>query len=292
MKALASLALLVLAFPAHAKLKVVATTADLGAIAREVGGDAVDVEVLSQPTQDPHYVDAKPSLVLTLSRADLLLLNGLELEVGWLPTLLTSSRNPKVQKGQPGYLDGSTLAVLKEVPTGKLDRAMGDVHPGGNPHYARDPRNGVRLAMGIGARLAQLEPASAAAFEARAKAFAAELEQKMARWLEKLEPLQGANVVTYHKSWSYFTEWAGWNEVAYLEPKPGLPPSTGHVAKVLEVIRSRKVTLLLQEEWYSAATSELLAKKGGARLVRVPGMPKLNQRYTDYLDRLVAAIVP
>jgi zinc/manganese transport system substrate-binding protein len=159
-------ALLVLStLPASAaKLRVAATVTDLGAIAREVGGEELEVTVLARSTQDPHFVDAKPSLVLALSKVDLLLLLGLDMELGWLPSLVTASRNGAIQRGAPGYLDASTLIAPKEVPTQKVDRSMGDVHPGGNPHYTKDPRNAVPLAKGIAERLAQLAPDRAALF--------------------------------------------------------------------------------------------------------------------------------
>ncbi|MDQ3264201.1 MAG: metal ABC transporter substrate-binding protein [Myxococcota bacterium] len=282
---------LALSLSAHAKVKVVATVSDLGAIAREVGGAEVDVQLLAAPTQDPHFVDAKPSLVLLLSRADLLLLNGMELEVGWLPTLITSSRNQKVQRGAPGYLDGSTLVTAKEIPPGKLDRAMGDIHPGGNPHYTKDPANAVALARGIAQRLGQLDPPHAQDYQQRADAFAAQTQQKVAAWKQALAPYKGTPVVPYHRSWIYFTEFAGLEEVAFVEPKPGIPPSSAHVAAVLGVIRRRGAKVLLQEEWYPAGTSELLARTSGARLVRVPGMTPVGATYLGYFDQLVTATV-
>jgi len=282
---------LALSLSAQAKVKVVATVGDLAAIAREVGGDAVEVELLAEPTQDPHFVDAKPSLVLKVSRADLLVLNGLGLEVGWLPTLLISSRNPRVQAGAEGHLDGSTLVNLKEVPVGKLDRAMGDIHPGGNPHYTKDPANAVALARGIAQRLAQLDPPNAEGYRRRGEAFAAEAQRRIAGWKQVLARFKGTPVVPYHKSWIYFTEFARLEEVAYVEPKPGLPPSSAQVATVLGVIRGRGVRLLLQEEWYPASTTELLARTSGAILVRVPGMTPRGGSYLDHFDSWVQATV-
>lgn len=272
---------------AQAKVSVVATVSDLGAIAREVGGEHVSVKVMAKPTQDPHFVDPRPNLVLDASNADLLLLNGLELEVGWLPNVLTSSRNPAIQPGQPGYLDASTLVTPKEVPTEKLDRAMGDIHTGGNPHYSLDPRNAIKLAHGIAARLAQLDAEHAAVFEANAKKFEAALTPKIAEWEKAFAPFKGTDIVTYHKSWVYFVEWAGLDAVAFVEPKPGLPPSAGHVARVLGVMKQRKVPLILQEEWYPAATSEQLARLSGAKLVRVPGQTRDGQSYAEHLGQLV-----
>jgi zinc/manganese transport system substrate-binding protein len=276
---------------ALAKPSVVATTSDLGSIAREVGGDDVEVTVLARPTQDPHFVDAKPSLVLTLSRAEALLLTGLDLEVGWLPVLITSSRNPKVQRGAPGYLDCSTLVTLLEVPTQKIDRSMGDVHAGGNPHYAKDPRNGALLARGIAERLAQLFPDKAAGFRERATRLEMELKAKLAGWEAALKPFAGTPLITYHRSWIYFTRWTGLREVGQVEPKPGLQPSAGHVAQVLQTVRAEKVPAILQEDWYAASTSELIARNGGAKLLRVPGMPGDRQRYVDYVQQLVDALL-
>ncbi len=289
---LALCAVFALGSVAEAKVQVVATTSDLGVIAREIGAEDADVRILARPTEDPHFVDAKPSLVVLLARADLVLLTGMDMEIGWLPVLLTSSRNSHLQKGEPGYLDCSTLITPREVPTQKLDRSMGDIHPGGNPHYSKDPRNGIALAQGITARLAELDPAHADAFKGREKKFEADLQARIAQWEKQLAPLKGKPVVTYHKSWFYFTDWAGLEEVAFVEPKPGLPPSTGHVAKVLQIIQARKVPLIIQEDWYSPATSELLASHGPSRLVRIPGMPGEKQRYADYIGALVDAIAP
>jgi zinc/manganese transport system substrate-binding protein len=281
------MALSLAAWPALAKLRVVATVSDLGAIAREVAGAEAEVEVLARPTQDPHFVDAKPSLVLALARADLVLVMGMELEVGWMPVLLTQSRNGKVQPGARGYLDCSTLISPLEVPVQKLDRSMGDIHPGGNPHYTKDPRNAAPLADGIAARMAELQPDQAAAFRAGADRFKRALEAQLQAWGAAFQPFRGTPVVTFHKSWIYFTAWAGLTEVAFIEPKPGIPPSPSHVAAVLQVIRSRKVPLILQEQWYSAAVSEQLARLSGARLVRVPGMTPEGKGYLEHMGEVV-----
>lgn len=279
------------ALSASAKVKVVATLTDLGDIAKQVGGDQVDVTVLARSTQDPHFVDAKPSLVLDLAHANLLLLNGMELEVGWLPALMTASRNGEIQVGSPGYLDCSTLITPKEVPMQKLDRAMGDIHPGGNPHYTKDPRNALKVAEGIAARLAELDQPHAAAYKANAAKFESALKAKISAWESALAPYKGQPVVTYHKSWIYFVDWAGLTEVAFIEPKPGIPPNPAHVANVLTVIKQRNVPIILQEQWYSAATSELLARNSGATVVRVPGMTPENGTYIGEMDTLVSEVV-
>lgn len=276
---------------AEAKVDVVATVPDLGAIAREVGGEHADVKVLARSTQDPHYVDARHNLILELSRADLLILNGMELEVGWLPVLLTNARNAGVQPGQPGYLEASTLIAPREVPRTKVDRSMGDIHTSGNPHYTHDPRNAVKIARGVAQRLSTIDPDNAGKYAANAEAFVTALEKRIAQWEKQLAPFKGTDVVTYHKSWSYFTEWAGLETVGFVEPKPGLPPSAGHVAKVLGLLKQRKVPLILQEEWYPAATSEQLARLSGAKLVRVPGQTTEGQTYVQHIDQLVTEVL-
>lgn len=284
---LAALLALAAAPALAAGLKVVATVSDLGAIAREVAGQDAEVQVLAKPTQDPHFVDAKPSLVLSLSRADLVLVMGMDLEVGWMPVLLTQSRNGKVQPGARGYLDCSALITPMDVPVQKLDRSMGDIHPGGNPHYTKDPRNAALLADGIAARLGELRPDRAAAFRANADGFKRALAEKLKAWGQAFQPFKDTPVVTFHKSWIYFTAWAGLTEVAFIEPKPGIPPNPAHVANVLKVIRARKVPVILQEQWYSAAVSEQLARLSSAKLVRVPGMTPEGKRYLEHMDEVV-----
>jgi zinc/manganese transport system substrate-binding protein len=273
-----------------AKVRVAATVGDLGAIARAVGGSFVDVEVLARPTQDPHFVDAKPSLVLTLSRADLVVLIGLDLEVGWLPVLLTGSRNAKIQIGNAGYLDCSTVITPKEVPLQKLDRSMGDIHPGGNPHYTNDPNEALKIAAALAQRLSEIDPDHAAGYRANAEAFQKELTARIAQWNNILAPFKGTPVVTYHKSWIYFADWAGLQMVGFVEPKPGIPPNPTHVANVLRIMRERKVPIILQEEWYSGQTSELLARASGATLVRIPGMTQDNETYAEHEGKLVLAV--
>ncbi len=276
---------------AEAKVRLVASLPDLGALAREVGGEDVEVTVLARSTQDPHFVDARPNLVLALSRADLLVFNGLDLEAGWLPVLLTNARNPKVQPGRPGHLDASTLVSLLEVPQGRVDRSMGDIHGGGNPHYTLDPRNGLKVAKGIAERLAQVDPERADVYRKRAADYEAALSRRIAEWTAALQPFAGRPVVTYHRSFVYFTDFAGLKEAAWVEPKPGLQPNAGHVAHVLGVMKRLGVKLILQEDWYQAATSEQLAKLTKATLLRVPGQTREGQAYADHLGALVERTV-
>lgn len=277
---------------ASATLDVVATTPDLAAIAREVGGPDVHVVALALPTQDPHFVDAKPHLALALSRANLLLLTGAGLEVGWLPTLLTGSRNPEIQPGGAGYLDCAGLVSLLEVPAGKVDRSQGDIHPQGNPHYAYDPRRVETVAVGIGKRLAELDPAHKPGYFARTKAFVEGLRAARSRWEARLAKAKGVPIVAYHRSLVYLADWIGFEVVEHVEPKPGIPPNPSHVAHVLEVVKTGRVRAIVQEQWYPSATSKLVAEKSGATFVQIAGYPAFagGQTYVQFMDALVAEL--
>lgn len=288
---LASL-LCLLALPARAEVRVVATVPDLAALAKAVGGDKVSVQSLALPTQDPHFVDAKPNLVLQLNRADLLLALGLQMEGGWLPVLQTGARNPKILTGGSGFLDASTLVKLLDVPTAAVSRSQGDVHAGGNPHYLYDPRAALRVARGIAARLAQLDPENAKAYEANLARFTQELETARAGWEQRLAGLKGAPVVAFHKSLAYLADWTGFEPVAYLEPKPGIPPNPGHVAQVLAIAKQRGVKMILQESYYPDATARLVAEKVGASVLIVPSGPDVRsgQGYFAWMDGIVAML--
>jgi zinc/manganese transport system substrate-binding protein len=277
--------------PAGAELRVVATSPDLASLAREVGGRHVAVTALALATQDLHFVDAKPSLALELNRADLLLAVGMQLEVGWLPILQLGARNPTIQVGGRGFLDCSTLITPLDVAT-TLDRSQGDIHPGGNPHYLHDPRRAAAVARGIAARLAELDPSHEADFKANLDGFLTRVDQARARWEKRLAPLHDTPVVTYHKSFVYLSEWLGLDEVGYLEPKPGVPPSASHVARLLQQARARKVKLVVQESFYPEQTAKLLASKIPAALVRVPSAAdfRAGQSYLDRMDALVDAL--
>ncbi len=276
---------------AEAKVRVIATIPDFASIAREVGGDLVEIAAMVRPTQDPHFMDPKPSFVVALNKADLLLLAGMELEGGWLPPLLLSARNSRIQKGGDGYLDCSTLIVPKEVQS--ADRSKGDVHPGGNPHYWYDPRNGIRLAKGIAAKLAVLDPDNAEAYAQRCDAFVKKLQGHIADWHKRLEPLKGAPVVVYHKSWVYFLDFAGLTEVGALEPKPGIPPSPAHVAELLKKTQSAKVRWVLQESFYPSQLAQQFAEKSGARLLVLPTMVGASgtKNYVDVIEKMVVELL-
>lgn len=297
LRVILSLLMLLATLPARAgTLAVVATVPDLAAIAAEVGRERVKVTTLALPSQDPHFVDARPNLALELSRADALLLVGLDLEVGWLPVLLTGSRNPRIQVGAAGYIDASTFVPVLEVPTQKLDRAMGDIHPGGNPHYLYDPRNAVRVALGLSSRFAALDPANAQVYVANAQDFQRRVEAARTSWEQRAAGLRGAKVVTYHRSFVYLADWLGLQIVDTIEPKPGIPPSPASLAQLLTTMQASGVQLILQEEFSPATTAELVRSKSGAKLVRIPGGTNhaagetYLQHVQGWVDALVAAL--
>ena len=287
-----SLVLLMATSAAAAKLRVVATTPDIASVAREIGGARVSVKALALHTQDPHWVDPKPHLAMDLARADLLLVSGAELEAGWLPTLLTASRNGKIQPGAQGHLECSTLVTLRDVPKGKVDRSRGDVHPRGNPHYMYDPRRVERVAVGIGKRMAKLDPANKGAYLEGTKRFIERLRKARKAWEKTLSHLRGEEVIAYHKSLAYLANWLELKVVEHVEPRPGIPPNPRHVAHLLEEARDHHVRIFLQESWFPDSTTKLLAKKTGGKLVQFVGMPNFDkgQSYVDYMASVVAAL--
>jgi zinc/manganese transport system substrate-binding protein len=293
---IAALAALLFGARAEAAMSVVTTTPDLAAITRQVGGGAVQVAALALPTQDPHFVDARPNLALVLNRADLLVVQGLELEIGWLPALQAGAKNPKIQVGATGYLDASQVITVLDAPTGEVSRAQGDIHRGGNPHYLVDPRNGAKVGRAIAARLAQLDPANAAGYQQRAEALERDANDLAARQAARFAGLDPAKrkVVVYHRSWTYLEAWLGLQEAGAVEPKPGIPPDPAHVAALLGQMRAQGVRALLTEEFYPTTTSKLLADKTGAALVVLSGGAGEAQGYVDHVrddvDRVFAAL--
>lgn len=275
---------------AEAKVKVVTTLPTLAAIAREVGGNEVEVTSLAYPSQDAHFVDARPHLVLSLNRADLLIVCGLDLESGWLPVLLTGARNGRIQPGTHGFLDASTLVALKQVPQQRIDRSMGDIHPGGNPHYLTEPRNGGRVALGIADKLSAIDPAHRADFRRRA----AELNQKAVALAQREQSRFGSlpesrrHVVTYHQSWIYFLDWLKLKEIGTIEPKPGIPPDPAHISWLLGHMRKVHADVILQEEYYPSRIARLLAEKAKVPLVVLPGGANVErgESYLTYLEAL------
>lgn len=254
-------------------LRVVATLPSLAAIVQDVGGPFVRAEALAAASEDPHFVDAKPSFILALNRARLLVATGLDLEVGWLPTLLVSARNGRIQPGGPGYLEAGRLVQLLESPQGRIDRTMGDIHPGGNPHFLTDPQRVADVAMGIAVRLGELDPPHADAYNSRAETLRDRLTAAGKRQAARFAALPEARrqVVTYHRSWPYLLAWLNLDQVATLEPRPGIAPDPGHVAGVLATMRRRKVHVVLQERYYPVGTSRTLCGLAHAKLLLLPG---------------------
>ncbi|HSM91336.1 MAG TPA: zinc ABC transporter substrate-binding protein [Anaeromyxobacteraceae bacterium] len=257
--------------PARAALHVVTTTEGLAALAREVAGDGASVESLSRGTQDPHFVDANPILALKLRGADLLVDVGLDLEIGWLPPLVTQSRNARIQPGGPGRLTAASAVTVLDVPTGPVDRSVGDLHPAGNPHFLADPRRAVRVAGAIAERLAALDPGGAAAYRGRAAAFAKRMDAALARWGAALAPLKGRAVFTHHRTLVYFLDWAGLRSDGEMEPRPGTPPPPAHLADLVQRAKRDGVRACLVEGYYDPRSDALVARLSGAKLVVLPG---------------------
>ncbi len=274
-------------------LQVVATVPSLASIATEVGGERVTVESIALATQDPHFVDARPHLALSLSRADLLMAVGLELEVGWLPVLQTGSRNSRIQTGAPGYMDCSSHVQLRELPTSRIDRSMGDVHAGGNPHYLVDPDAGAAIALALAQRLTELDPDGADGYEERAEEFAKRAHDLRNRIVNDAAPAAGTPVVVYHESWVYLVELLGLQQVGTVEPKPGIPPSPAHVARLIDTMQSRDARLLLQEPFYPVRTTELIAGKADGQVLVVRFGPDLEagESYLSHIEDVTAAVL-
>lgn len=251
----------------YAQLNVVTTTTDLAAIVSAIGGNLINLKTLARGDQDPHFLEPKPSFVATVGQADLLISVGLELESGWLPVLVTQSRNPKIKKGAPGYMEASEGIPLLELPTGPVDRSMGDVHPFGNPHYWLNPNNGLIMADHMVKKLSELDPANTTTFIANAEKFKAALNAKMIIWNQQLAPLRGTAIITYHKSFSYFMDWAGLKQAGYLEPKPGIPPSPSHLLELVATIEKQQVPLIVSENYYDPKPGKELADKTGVKYV-------------------------
>ena len=264
------------------KLKVITTLTDLASLTQEVGGDKVDVEALARGYQDPHFVEPKPSFLLKLRNADLLISVGLDLEIGWLPPLITQSGNGKIQPGAPGYLDASQFAEILEIPQGKVDRSMGDVHPLGNPHYWLDPDNGRRIAKGIATKLGEMDPGDSAYFQQRDQDFEKRLAEAEKKWGADMAPYRGRKIVTYHRSWPNFAKHFGLDVVDYIEPRPGIPPTPSHTIELVNLMKRGNIKIELIEPYFDLKTPNSIASMTGGRVVvmlpSVGGKPEV----TDY----------
>jgi ABC-type Zn uptake system ZnuABC Zn-binding protein ZnuA len=276
-----------------ATLSVVATTPDLASLAKAIGGDAVDVKALAKPTEDAHFVDAKPSHIVTLNRADVLIEGGAELELGWLPPLLESSRNSKIVAGAPGRVVASTGITMKEKPV-TFDRSKGDVHALGNPHFLIDPLNAKIVAANIADHLSRVAPASASVFKANLAAFNTAIDAKLAEWQKQLTPYQGAKIVTYHKDFVYLADRFNLEIVETLEPKPGIAPSPSHLAQVIATMRSSNAKVIIVQPYQNRKTAETVARQTGATVLDIsqqPGAIKGTDSYIDLMDHVVKTLV-
>jgi ABC-type Zn uptake system ZnuABC Zn-binding protein ZnuA len=269
---------------AESKLNVVASTTDMASLAREVGGDRISVQSVARGYQDPHYVEAKPSFLLMLKRADLLIYVGLELELGWLPPLIAQCGNPKIQVGASGYFDASRFAQILEIPTTTVTRAQGDVHPLGNPHYWLDPENGHRIAHAIADKLAEMRPNDATYFQQRFEQFDQKLRDAEKRWEAQMQPYRGRKVVSYHNSWPNFAHRFGINVVGYVEPRPGIPPSPGHTIELIQMMKKDGVKIIIVEPYFDLKTPNSVAVATGGKVVVM--MPSVggDKSITDYFS--------
>src|ERR1700751_4379151 len=280
-----SLAAVLLPHAAEAKkLNVVTATTDLAALALEVGGDKVQVESIAKGYQDPHFVEAKPSFLLKLRQADLLITVGLQLEIGWLPPLINQSGNARIQVGAPGYLDASQFAEILDIPTGTVTRAMGDVHPLGNPHYWLDPENGRRIAKGIAGKLGDLDPSNTAYYQEHFQDFDKRLAAAEQKWDAEMKPYHGRKVVTYHNSFPNFAKHFSLNVIGYVEPRPGIPPTPSHTIELIGLMKRENCKVILVEPYFDLKTPNSIARETGGKVVQYLPSVGGETQVTDYFQ--------
>lgn len=296
LKILAASAVVLYSLPATAALNIFACEPEWGSLAQELGGDKVSVYSATTALQDPHRIEARPSLIARIRSADLLICSGSELEIGWLPLLLTQSGNSKIQLGTPGYFEASQYVAKLEVPK-VLDRALGDIHPGGNPHIHTDPRNIGKIASALEDRLAQLDPANAETYRSRAKSFLARWQASIARWEKEAAPLKEVPVVVHHKAFSYFINWAGMREVASLEPKPGIPPTPTHLAELIDQMKRQPAKVIIYSSYNSPQAAQFLSERTKIPMVMLPftvgGTEKAKDLFgffDDMIERLIGVL--
>jgi len=288
------LSLALLSTPAFAGLKVIATTSDLRSIASEVAGSYANVDSIAKGTQDPHFIEAKPSFMVKASQADLVISNGLDLEIGWLPSIITGARNPKIRPGEKGNLEiGSSITPI-DIPSGKITRAEGDVHPSGNPHFTLDPVRAGAAAILIGKRLGEIDPEHAAEYTRNAASFDARLKEKLKDWTARIGKSGVKAVITYHKTLTYFLARFNLENPAILEPKPGVPPTSGHIIGVIQLIKEKKIPLILVENYFDpTVTQKIKHEVPSVRTQTVPvsvdGAGGMN-RLEDVYENLVKAV--
>jgi zinc/manganese transport system substrate-binding protein len=279
--------------PASATINAFATVPEWGALVDELGGDKVKVYVATNALQDPHHVEAKPSLIARARNADLIVATGAELEIGWLPLVLQQAGNPKVQAGKPGYFEAAPYVTLLDKPT-RLDRAEGDVHAAGDPHIQTDPRNIALVAAPLAARLAEIDPSNAAYYQSRYKAFSERWTASIAKWEKEAAPLRGVAIIVQHKAFTYLIAWLGLKEVASLEPKPGIEPTTAHLSEVLEIVQRQPVKMVLRAAYQSDRASQWIAERAKINAVALPftvggddAAKDLTGFYEDTIQRLL-----
>ena len=270
--------------PAAAQLKVVTTSTDLYSIATAVGGDRISATHIEQGYQDPHFVESKPSFILQLRKADVFAFVGLEIEAGWMGPLIDGARNSKIRPGGSGYIDVSRAVDVLDVPKAKIDRSQGDVHPYGNPHYWLDPNNARKIARLFQQKFTELDKANAAVYEKNEKAFEARLDAAEKTWAPLLAQIKGKPVIGWHTSWRYFAEYNGMKIVAFMEPKPGVPPSASHLAKVMSTIRETGAKVIVMEPFYDKKVGEMVAKQTGARVLVLPTSVEGVKEAKDYIQ--------
>ena len=265
-------------------ISVLTTTEDLKSITEAIGGAKVKVDSLARGYQDPHFVAAKPSFMMKAKNADLFMVIGLELEIGYEELIINGSRNQRIRIGQPGYLDVSEGVGLLEVPTTtKIDRSMGDVHPMGNPHYWLDPENVKIVAYNIANRLSELSPDNAQYFQGNLISFDKKIDEKMAEWNKKMVPFKGRKIAIYHRSWPYFVDRFGLVIACELEPKPGIPPSPAHLKEVIDIMKRDKVGVILMEVFYDEKPAQFVAGQIGAKVIVVPNSVGGTKEANDYI---------
>jgi zinc/manganese transport system substrate-binding protein len=296
MKAIVLLLATLLALPAQAALKVFATVPEWGALAKEIGGDKAEVFTATNGLQDPHHIQARPSLIARARSADLIVATGAELEIGWLPVIQRESGNARIQVGQAGYFEAAHHVAMLELPT-RLDRSEGDVHAGGNPHIQTDPRNFLKVGEALVARMAELSPADAASYRANWKAFGERWRMAIARWEKQAAPLRGLPMVVQHKAYPYLEDWLGLKEVAALEPKPGVEPSLAHLGRLLTQVAAQPPKLVLRSAYQSPQAAEWFGREARVPVVVLPFTVGGNERardlftlFDDTVERLLAAL--
>lgn len=289
--ALAALVVILVLLPttAMAELKVVTTVGDLAAMSEAILQDDGETVALVRPSEDPHFVDPRPSFARHLNDADMVVYIGLDLEIGWLPSLIDRARNPDIRRGQVGHFDASEFIQPRQVPAGAIDRSMGDVHPGGNPHYTTDPRQMARVALAFGNALGEIAPSKADEFHRRSREFARDCIRLAQKWEDKFEELsrEARQIVSYHKTWAYVTNWLDIEDRIQIEPKPGVPPNPRHVSKVVDTIERHRVPVVLQLEYYPTSTADSLAERTGVTVLSVPGQTGQGGDYFEHIEEIV-----